>query len=46
VDGKEIIRDRVTGRAEDPQSMGVLLAERLLARGADRVLQAIYGTAP
>jgi hydroxymethylbilane synthase len=46
VDGKEIIRDRVTGRAEDPQSMGVLLAERLLARGGDRILQAIYGTAP
>ena len=46
VDGKEIIRDRVTGRAEDPHAMGVHLAERLLARGGGRILQAIYGTAP
>jgi len=46
VDGKEIIRDRVTGSADDPHSMGVQLAERLLTRGGDRILQAIYGTAP
>jgi len=46
VDGKEIIRDRVTGRDQDPQAMGVQLAERLLARGGGRILQAIYGTAP
>jgi hydroxymethylbilane synthase len=46
VDGKEVIRDRVTGTANDPHSVGVQLAERLLARGGDRILQAIYGTAP
>jgi hydroxymethylbilane synthase len=46
VDGKEIIRDRVTGSADDPHSMGVQLAERLLMRGGDRILRAIYGTAP
>jgi hydroxymethylbilane synthase len=46
VDGKEVIRDRVTGTANDPHAMGVQLAERLLARGGDRILQAIYGTAP
>jgi hydroxymethylbilane synthase len=43
VDGKEVIRDCVKGT--DPRSMGVQLAERLLARGGERILQAIYGTA-
>jgi hydroxymethylbilane synthase len=46
VDGKEVVRDRVTGTADDPHAMGIQLAERLLARGGDRILQAIYGTAP
>ena len=46
VDGKEIIRDHVTGTAADPHAAGVQLAERLLERGGDRILQAIYGTAP
>jgi hydroxymethylbilane synthase len=46
VDGKEVIRDRVTGTADDPRSTGMRLAERLLARGGDRILQAIYGAAP
>ena len=46
IDGKEVIRDRVTGSADDPHSMGVQLAERLLSRGGDRILQSIYGTAP
>jgi hydroxymethylbilane synthase len=45
VDGKEIIRDRVRGTATDPESMGIQLAERLLAGGADKILQAIYGIA-
>ena len=44
VDGKEIIRDTVRGTVADPESMGIELAERLLARGADKILQAIYGT--
>jgi hydroxymethylbilane synthase len=42
VDGKEVIRDCVQGT--DPRSVGVQLAERLLARGGERILQAIYGT--
>jgi hydroxymethylbilane synthase len=45
VDGKSIIRDTVRGTAEDPESMGIQLAERLLARGGDKILQAIYGSA-
>ena len=46
VDGKEVIRDRVTGSVDDPRSIGAQLAERLLSRGGGRILQAIYGTAP
>lgn len=45
-DGQEVIRDRVTGTAGHAHSMGVQLAERLLSRGGDRILQAIYGTPP
>ncbi len=45
VDGKEVIRDRVEGSAQDPEAIGIQLAERLLARGGDKILQAIYGTA-
>jgi hydroxymethylbilane synthase len=44
VDGKEIIRDMVRGTVADPESMGIELAERLLSRGGDKILQAIYGT--
>jgi hydroxymethylbilane synthase len=43
VDGKELIRDSIEGAIEDPESIGIQLADRLLARGADRILQAIYG---
>jgi hydroxymethylbilane synthase len=46
VDGKEVIRDRVHGTTDDPESLGVQLAERLLSRGGDRILRTIYGTAP
>jgi len=46
VDGKEVIRETVQGAAEDHESLGVQLAERLLTRGADRILRSIYGTAP
>jgi hydroxymethylbilane synthase len=44
IDGKEVIRDAVQGTVADPESMGIRLAERLLSRGGDRILQAIYGT--
>jgi hydroxymethylbilane synthase len=45
VDGKMIIRDRVQGQGREARTLGVQLAERLLARGADRILREIYGTA-
>jgi len=44
VDGKELLRDTAEGTVEDPESIGIQLGERLLARGGDRILQAIYGT--
>jgi hydroxymethylbilane synthase len=45
VDGKEVIRDRVHGTTADPHAAGIQLAERLIGRGAERILHAIYGTA-
>jgi len=43
VDGKEVLRDSAEGTIEDPESIGIQLAERLLGRGGDRILHAIYG---
>jgi hydroxymethylbilane synthase len=43
LDGSNIIRDRMTGELDSPEDLGVSLARRLLASGADRVLAEIYG---
>jgi hydroxymethylbilane synthase len=45
VDGKTVIKDRVQGSSREAHALGVALADRLLAQGADRVLRDIYGTA-
>ena len=45
VDGRDLIRDVVRGPASDPERLGVRLAERLLARGGDKILDSIYGRA-
>jgi len=45
VDGKELIRDVVEGTTECASEVGRRLGERLLARGGDKILKAIYGTA-
>ena len=45
VDGKDMIRDVVEGATEQASNLGRQLAERLLARGGDKILKAIYGTA-
>jgi hydroxymethylbilane synthase len=37
-DGSEILRDSVTGPAAEAETLGRTLADRLLARGADRLL--------
>ena len=42
VDGSEILRDQVTGACDDAEKLGVELAEKLLAQGADTILQAVY----
>ena len=44
VDGKELFRETADGTIEDPESIGIQLAEQLLARGGDRILRAIYGS--
>lgn len=40
-DGREMLRAEASGSAADPQALGQLLAERLIALGADRVLAAL-----
>lgn len=42
-DGSMIIRDNLTGSCEDPEQAGETLAERLLSRGADKILAEVYG---
>ena len=38
-DGSEVVKDTVTGAAADWQAIGLQLAEKLLNRGADRILR-------
>jgi hydroxymethylbilane synthase len=38
-DGSRLLRDTVSGSADDPVVLGVLLAERILAAGADSLLE-------
>lgn len=38
VDGKQMLREEVEGDAADPEALGRLLAGKLVARGADRIL--------
>jgi hydroxymethylbilane synthase len=44
VDGKTVIRDQARGKVQEAHALGVRLAERLLARGGDKILHKIYGT--
>ena len=41
-DGSLILRDEITDSIANAEAMGVALAERLLAAGADKILQAVY----
>jgi hydroxymethylbilane synthase len=43
LDGSKIIRDRITGARNEGEDMGIRLARRLLASGADKILEKIYG---
>ena len=40
-DGREIIKERITGTADDAQKMGIELANTLLNRGAKEILERI-----
>jgi hydroxymethylbilane synthase len=44
-DGSAWLRDRVEGRADDPEGLGARVAERLLAAGADDLLRAAEAAA-
>lgn len=48
VDGRELLHDQIVGAAVDAEGLGVTLANRLLAAGADRLLAQIeiYPTQP
>jgi hydroxymethylbilane synthase len=45
LDGSRIIRDKITGERDEAEDMGIRLARRLLASGADEILERIYGKA-
>ncbi len=42
-DGSVVLRDEVVGDPADAEQMGVTVAERLLAAGADKILRSVYG---
>ncbi|MGD9660281.1 MAG: hydroxymethylbilane synthase [Porticoccaceae bacterium] len=42
VDGKIMLRDEIVGAPEQAEAMGIAVAESLLSRGADKILQAVY----
>lgn len=44
VDGKQIIKDTITGEVEQAAPLGTSLAEDLLARGGKTLLEAVYST--
>jgi hydroxymethylbilane synthase len=41
IDGREVLREAVTGPADDPEALGQALASKLRALGADRILAAL-----
>jgi hydroxymethylbilane synthase len=41
VDGKEMVKERVSGQADQAEKLGQLLAEKLVALGADRILASL-----
>jgi hydroxymethylbilane synthase len=43
LDGSRVLRDQMTGKEEDAEKIGITLARRLLAAGANEILDRIYG---
>lgn len=44
-DGSEVLRGSISGRPEDAEELGRVLAEDLLARGAGEILREVYASA-
>jgi hydroxymethylbilane synthase len=42
IDGSEILHDEISGHVDDAEELGVELAKKLLAQGADRILADVY----
>jgi len=42
-DGSEVLRAEIRGPVDECEQLGITVAEALLAQGADRILQAVYG---
>ena len=42
-DGSAILADEIRGPVSEGEALGITLAERLLAAGADKILAAVYG---
>jgi len=45
LDGSKVIRDKITGKKDQVEEIGVALARRLLDAGAGRILARVYGEA-
>ncbi len=43
LDGSKILMQRLSGGKDKPEDLGIALARQLLAAGADRILEKIYG---
>ncbi len=41
-DGSVLLQDEILGKAADAEMMGIALADRLLAAGADKILAKVY----
>lgn len=41
-DGEKMLRDEISGSVDDAEAMGIELADRLLAAGADKILADVY----
>lgn len=44
LDGSKIIKDEIKGPEDRPEDLGIALADRILSKGADRILAGIYGS--
>ena len=41
-DGSKVMRCEMNGSVDDPETLGIAMAEDLLGQGADRILSALY----